>query len=71
MSLAAQGWSSPSLQIVARAYTLAEPGRVTVSPPCAGDPFPCAASLQIMNNATGIATNAVVQIGSFELPAVQ
>jgi hypothetical protein len=71
MSLAAQGWSSPCLQIVARACTHAEQGRVTVSPPGVGDPFHYPASLQVVNNVTGITANAVVQIGTFELPAVQ
>jgi hypothetical protein len=44
---------------------------VTVSAGGVVDPNECPGSLQIVNNATGITTNAVVQIGTFELPAVQ
>ena len=44
---------------------------VTVSAGGFVEPNVCPGSLQIVNNATGITTNAVVLVNTYELPAVQ
>lgn len=44
---------------------------VTVSPGATGGRNYCSASLQIVNNATGVTTNLAVPAASLELPAVQ